>query len=86
MIPVIDLFAGPGGLSEGFEQFRLNGKAVFRCVLSVEKEPNAHRTLLLRAFFRQFAKAPADYYRYLRKEDRDDGVIDALHPFSIPLR
>lgn len=68
MIPVIDLFAGPGGLSEGFEQFRLNGKAVFRCVLSVEKEPNAHRTLLLRAFFRQFAKAPRDYYRYLRKE------------------
>jgi DNA (cytosine-5)-methyltransferase 1 len=68
VVPVIDLFAGPGGLSEGFERFRTRGKAVFRCVLSVEKEPNAHRTLLLRAFFRQFRKPPTDYYRYLRRE------------------
>jgi len=68
VVPVIDLFAGPGGLSEGFEQLHVRGKPAFRCVLSVEKEPNAHRTLLLRAFFRQFAKPPADYYRYLRRE------------------
>lgn len=68
MVPVIDLFAGPGGLSEGFEQFHICGKPAFRCVLSVEKDRDAHRTLLLRAFFRQFAKPPTDYYRYVRKE------------------
>lgn len=68
MVPVVDLFAGPGGLSEGFEQFRIHGKPAFRCILSVEKDRDAHRTLLLRAFFRQFVNPPADYYRYLRRE------------------
>lgn len=67
-IPIIDLFAGPGGLSEGFEAFRSRGKPRFRCVLSIEKESNAHRTLLLRAFFREFRKPSKEYYRYLRKE------------------
>ncbi len=65
-IPVIDLFAGPGGLSEGFEQYCAGRNPVFRCVLSIEKERNAHRTLLLRAFFRQFKKPPTEYYDHLR--------------------
>ena len=68
MVPVIDLFAGPGGLSEGFEQLRAHGKPAFRCVLSIEKDRDAHRTLLLRAFFRQFAKPPTEYYAYVRGE------------------
>lgn len=72
MVPVIDLFAGPGGLSEGFEQLHTGGKPVFRCVLSIEKEKNAHRTLLLRTFLRQFSKPPSDYYRYLRQETSID--------------
>src|SRR5882762_9174260 len=67
-IPVIDLFAGPGGLSEGFEAYRSNGVKVFRCVLSVEKDTFAHQTLLLRAFFRQFRKPPNEYYAHLRGE------------------
>lgn len=67
-IPVIDLFAGPGGLSEGFESYRNGGEQPFRCGLSIEKEKFAHQTLLLRTFFRQFAEAPKDYYQYLRGE------------------
>jgi DNA (cytosine-5)-methyltransferase 1 len=68
-IPVIDLFAGPGGLGEGFSVLRReNGDAVFKIKLSVEKDQHAHRTLELRAFFRQFphGQAPDAYYDYLR--------------------
>ena len=36
----VDLFAGPGGLAEGFSAFRrANGKKIFDIALSVEKEP-----------------------------------------------
>ena len=65
-IPVIDLFAGPGGLGEGFSVFAQNPG--FKIALSVEKELFAHQTLQLRAFFRQFPKgqAPDEYYDFLR--------------------
>jgi DNA (cytosine-5)-methyltransferase 1 len=66
VVPVIDLFAGPGGLSEGFERYRIGDKTVFKSVLSIEKERYAHQTLLLRAFFRQFRKPPLKYYEHLR--------------------
>ena len=66
VVPVIDLFAGPGGLSEGFERYRIGHRTVFKSVLSIEKERYAHQTLLLRAFFRQFRKPPLKYYEHLR--------------------
>lgn len=52
-IPVIDLFAGPGGLGEGFTSFEHHGKNRFRICLSIEKDPFASRTLRLRSFFRK---------------------------------
>ena len=67
-IPIIDLFAGPGGLGEGFSRLRDDRqRRVFRIGLSIEKDPVAHKTLELRAFFRQFSdgKAPDEYYEYL---------------------
>ncbi len=67
--PVVDIFAGPGGLSEGFSRFRpkASGERVFRVVASAEKDPAAHATLLLRAFVRQFEEGPPRaYYEYLR--------------------
>lgn len=49
---IVDLFAGPGGLGEGFASLELGGHAPFRIGISVEKEASAHRTLTLRAFLR----------------------------------
>lgn len=72
-IAVIDLFAGPGGLGEGFETI---GK--FQISVSIECDPIAHRTLELRAFTRQFTKKqiPATYYEYLK------GLIDREELFN----
>ena len=50
-IPVIDLFAGPGGLGEGHASFEDSGKKPFKIVLSIEKDPTAFETLKLRSFF-----------------------------------
>jgi site-specific DNA-cytosine methylase len=49
---IVDLFAGPGGLGEGFASLEIGGHAPFRIGISVEKEASAHRTLTLRAFLR----------------------------------
>ena len=68
-IKVIDLFAGPGGLGEGFSAFKTpEGEYPFKISASVEKEVSAHKTLTLRAFFRQFLgrEVPPEYYEYLR--------------------
>ena len=66
-IPVLDLFAGPGGLAEGTSAFVApNGKKPFDITLSVEKENSAWRTLRLRAFTRQFKNGlPPEYYEYI---------------------
>lgn len=67
-IPVIDLFAGPGGLGEGFSCLRTKrGEPCFEIRLSIEKDPIAHRTLELRSLFRSFqGSVPDIYYDYLR--------------------
>jgi DNA (cytosine-5)-methyltransferase 1 len=65
-IPVVDIFAGPGGLGEGFSAFRTGGVPGFDIRLSIEKDKIACTTLLLRNFFRLFDQIPAelrDYYR-----------------------
>jgi len=71
MIKVIDIFAGPGGLGEGFSAYRgLRSDRRFDLAVSIEKDPVAHRTLRLRAFARQFAgrRLPAAYFAHLRGE------------------
>ena len=64
-VPIVDLFAGPGGLGEGFSA--LDGN-LFRIAISMEMEETAHETLRLRSFFRQFEKdcVPPEYYDYVR--------------------
>lgn len=66
-IPVVDLFAGPGGLGEGFSALRERGRPVFKIAISAEMEERAHETLRLRAFFRQFpdGEVPQSYYDYV---------------------
>ena len=67
IVPVVDLFAGPGGLAEGFSACRrTDGRRTYRIALSIEKDRVAHRTLRLRAFLRKFATGfPSEYYDFL---------------------
>ena len=76
-VPVVDLFAGPGGLGEGFSA--LDHEHIgFDVVLSVEKDGAAHQTLLLRSFFRQFSETPPEYYEYLKGERSFDNLFRAF--------
>lgn len=79
MIPVVDIFAGPGGLGEGFSSvIKPNGRSVFDVALSIEMDPHAFETLKLRTFYKQFPEsAPGDYYRYLRGEINRDALYEA---------
>ena len=72
-IPIIDLFAGPGGLGEGFSSYcSSKDERPFNVALSIEKDPIAHQTLKLRSFTRQFKKdIPEDYYNYVRNDKAD---------------
>ncbi len=75
VIPIIDIFAGPGGLGEGFSALQASdGRHPFKIALSIEKDRYAHQTLTLRSFFRQFAPGPApeEYYEYLRRADEPE--------------
>lgn len=76
---VIDLFAGPGGLGEGFSAYKdSTGNHPFKIKLSIEKEASAHKTLQLRAFYRQFreGEVPALYYEFLEgKKGKDPEEI-----------
>src|SRR3972149_9478268 len=86
-VPVVDIFAGPGGLGEGFSSLHgKTGERSFRIAISIEKDPIAHRTLLLRSFFRQFdaGDAPTDYYNFLRasnvKQDQHWSLLKEKFP------
>ena len=73
-IPVIYLFAGPGGLGEGFSSILdENRERVFNIKLSIEKDRNAHETLKLRSFTRQFPVdgIPPEYYDYVKENDNN---------------
>lgn len=64
---VVDLFAGPGGLAEGFSSFEADdGSRPFKIVMSIEKDAIAHQTLRLRSFLRQFEGGfPDAYYDWI---------------------
>ena len=67
-IPVVDIFAGAGGLGDGFEAFGRDGgrHGAYTVALSAEVNPSAVETLRTRAFFRSFsaAEVPRSYYAY----------------------
>lgn len=69
-IPIIDIFAGPGGLGEGFSSLLEpeSKQRAFKISLSIEKEYFAHQTLELRSFYRQFphGQVPLKYYDFVQ--------------------
>ena len=79
MIPVIDLFSGPGGLAEGFGALRdERDEPCFDIRASFEKELVAHRTLSLRIFYRAFghpSDVPTAYYEYLQGKISRENLI-----------
>jgi len=65
------LFAGPGGLGEGFLSCTdNNGNPLFCNSISIERDEFSHLTLTLRHFLRSFGKKgfPDEYYKYLEGE------------------
>lgn len=77
---VVDLFAGPGGLAEGFSALRVrSGDKVFQIALSIEKERSAFATLRLRSFVRQFDAPPDAYYDYISGKI-EMARLEELHP------
>lgn len=80
-IPIVDLFAGPGGLGEGFSS--VEGDP-FRIIVSAEMNSSARATLRLRAFYRMLKRrggsALDSYYKYCNGESEipyDDTNRDA---------
>lgn len=68
-IPIIDLFAGPGGLGEGFSSILdSDRRPLFSLKVSAEKDAVAQKTLSLRALYRKFpkGKVPDCYYDHIR--------------------
>lgn len=76
----VDIFAGPGGLAEGFSSLRApDGSRIFDIALSIEKEQSAFATLRLRAFSRQFSELPDSYFDYIAGRISQEQLI-RLHP------
>ena len=67
-IPVVDIFAGAGGLGDGFEAYARgqDRHGAFSVSLSAEMDAHAVKTLHTRAFYRSFSatEAPRSYYDY----------------------
>ena len=81
-IPIVDLFAGPGGLGEGFSA--VDGGNAFRVTVSAEMNAYAHQTLVLRAFYRilkrQGPESLQTYYRFCNGESPfpwDSNTLDS---------
>ena len=87
-VPVVDLFAGAGGLAEGFSACRRpDGRRRYRVALSVEMNRSAHRTLRLRAFLHKFGREfPPEYYGFLNEEASAEPDWGRLYPRAVGRR
>ena len=79
-IPIVDVFAGPGGLNEGFSSILdADGKRVFRSVASFEMGKVECETLRLRAALRSAQDAdgrfPDTYYEFLAGQVDFDEMV-----------
>lgn len=85
-IGVIDIFAGPGGLGEGFSSFEAtpgSGLHPFELAVSAEMESSAHSTLRLRAFYRMLireeGRVPPEYFEFLELFAKGENDPAAIH-------
>lgn len=78
-VPVIDLFAGPGGLNEGFSRLGEDqGEPRFTTIGSFEMESSAINTLRLRGTYRHLLRdgqVPESYYRFIRGDIEWDTFV-----------
>lgn len=79
MFPVIDLFAGPGGLNEGFSSVRDDqGGYAFQTLASFEMDSFACQTLRLRATYRHIVRSGGDldpYFDYIQGKKSWQSVL-----------
>lgn len=67
-IDIVDIFAGPGGLGEGFSAVRNDSsERVFRIIASIEEKRAECKTLRMRSFYRKLSDLGHfnDYEKYL---------------------
>lgn len=98
MIPIVDIFAGPGGLNEGFSNVLhpVTNKPVFKTAISIEMETSAVKTLTLRATYRHLknseAGLPQAYLDFLADKISlaelltDDRVAEAYRIAEVEVR
>jgi DNA (cytosine-5)-methyltransferase 1 len=75
-IPVVDLFAGAGGLSEGFSKFEIHNESPFDVVLSIEKEPISCDTLRIRKYTNYIKNDQELVSAFLNKELTEQEFLD----------
>lgn len=87
MIPVVDVFAGPGGLNEGFSAFRRDGVPVFSVAASFEMERNAVETLVLRSAVRMLEGNPraTSFYERMLAGSISEVELRADRDFSMAI-
>ncbi len=77
--PIVDIFAGPGGLGEGFSSYKTDADEFrYKSVVSIERDKFSHRTLHLRHFLRSFphGEFPEEYYAFLAGEIAVEDLFD----------
>lgn len=83
-LDVVDLFAGPGGLGEGFSSYKdKNNERIFSIVASVEVGEEECRTLRLRSFARKLVDKGyrRNYVAYLKNPTNENfEALTAKHP------
>lgn len=88
-IRVVDVFAGPGGLNEGFASFEIDGVRPFSIVKSIEKDAVACQTLKLRAALRlmqEDVEGLPDTYVAAMRDKRADQTLRADPSFAVALK
>lgn len=80
MIPVVDVFAGPGGLNEGFSSVQdSEGLGAFRTVASFEMDKAAVQTLRFRSAVRALRGSGASMNQSLRAFFAGELTVTELH-------